>query len=184
MFLCLILAYVYYAPQTRAYRDTAFRACLCCCLSARFRWRCRSRSRRFFVEFVGIPHLPVTSPASVEAPPLQTSPKFPGSVPFSVKAEGDGLPHKFPRHNALICLFPSSMVSWFSHGHRWLPSGDATQMIPQPTFTENGADPILFTPVRHEADRIGYRHPTDLHTVALPRRQPPQATVRHACSPS
>jgi hypothetical protein len=29
-----------------------------------------------------------------------------------------------------------------AHGHRCLPSGDATQMIPQPTFTENGTDPI------------------------------------------
>ena len=33
------------------------------------------------------------------------------------------------------------MVCRRSHGHRWLPPGDAARMIPQPTFTENGTDP-------------------------------------------
>jgi hypothetical protein len=72
---------------------------------------------------------------------LQSSPQHPGSVPFSVKETGDGLPRKSPRHNILTCLFPSSMVGWLSHGHRCLPSGDATQMIPLPMFIENGTDP-------------------------------------------
>src|SRR5215218_5898554 len=64
-----------------------------------------------------------------------------GSVPFSVKETGDELPCKSPRHNALTCLVPSLMVCWLSHGHRCLPFGDSTQMMPQPTFTENGTDP-------------------------------------------
>jgi hypothetical protein len=33
-------------------------------------------------------------------------------------------------------------------------TGDATQMIPHPTFTENGTDPTSFTSVRNEADRV------------------------------
>jgi hypothetical protein len=67
-----------------------------------------------------------------------------GSVPFSVKAIGDELPCKSPRHNDLTCLVPSLMVCWLSHGHQCLPFGDATQMMPQPTVTENGTDPGNF----------------------------------------
>ncbi len=67
-----------------------------------------------------------------------------GSVPFSVKETGDGLPRKSPRHNVLTCLFPSLMVCRLSHRHRRVPSGDSTRMIPQPTFTENGTDPGNF----------------------------------------
>jgi hypothetical protein len=81
----------------------------------------------------------------------QTWPRLPGSVPFSVKEIGDGPLRKPPRHNVLTCLVPSSMVSRLSPGHRCLPCGDATQMIPQPTFTENGTDPTSFTLVGSEA---------------------------------
>ena len=68
-----------------------------------------------------------------------------GSVPFSVQEIGDGLPCQAPRHHALARSFPSSMVRWRSHGHRCVPSGDSTPMIPQPTFTENGTAPVFFT---------------------------------------
>jgi hypothetical protein len=65
-------------------------------------------------------------------------------VPCSVKEKGDGRLRKIPRHNALISLVPPSMGGWLSHGHRGLPSGDATQIIPQPPFTEHGTDPGNF----------------------------------------
>src|SRR5262249_16010386 len=67
-----------------------------------------------------------------------------GSVPFSVKEIGDRPLRKTPRYHVLTCLVPSSMVSCLAQGHRCLPSGDATPMIPQPTFTENGTDPRNF----------------------------------------
>jgi hypothetical protein len=54
----------------------------------------------------------------------QTSPKFPGSVPFSMKDIGDQPLRKTARHNVLTYLVPSSLVSRLSQGHRGLPSGD------------------------------------------------------------
>ena len=62
---------------------------------------------------------------------LQSSPRHPGSVPFSVKETGDGLPRQSPCHNVLTGLVPSSTVGWLSQGHRCLPSGDATPMMPR-----------------------------------------------------
>jgi hypothetical protein len=87
---------------------------------------------------------------------VHTWPQLPGSVPFSVKGKGDGLPHKCPRPTILTCLFSSSMVCWRSQGHRCRPSGDSTPMIPPPTFIENSTDPTSFTSVRSEADLIRY----------------------------
>jgi nicotinamidase-related amidase len=62
---------------------------------------------------------------------LQTASQFCGSVPFSVKEKRDGLPRQSPRHHVLTSLFLSSMVCRLSHGHRCLPSGHSTRMIPQ-----------------------------------------------------
>jgi hypothetical protein len=53
----------------------------------------------------------------------------------------DELPRQSPRHNVLTCLVPSSMGCWRSHGHRCLPSNDATQMMPPPTFIERSRRP-------------------------------------------
>jgi hypothetical protein len=68
-----------------------------------------------------------------------------GSVPFSMKEMGDGHHRKSPRHNGLTGLVRSWMVCWRSHGHRCVPSGDFAPMMPQPTFIENGIDPIFVT---------------------------------------
>jgi hypothetical protein len=70
----------------------------------------------------------------------QTSPKFPGSVPFLVKEKVMDFP-PIPAPQRSTLSFPSSQVCWLSHDHRCLPSGDSTQMMPQPTFIENGTDP-------------------------------------------
>jgi hypothetical protein len=70
-----------------------------------------------------------------------TSGKEIGSVPFSVKGTGDGLPRQSQRYNVRTCLFPSSMDCWHSHSHRCLPAGNSTPMMPPPTFIENGTDP-------------------------------------------
>jgi hypothetical protein len=81
------------------------------------------------------------------AAPEQTPPSFAtdvnkmGSVLFSVKETGDGLPRYSPCYNVLTGLVPSSTAGWLSQGHRCLASGDATPMMPQPTVTENGTDP-------------------------------------------
>jgi hypothetical protein len=64
-----------------------------------------------------------------------------GSVPFSVREKADRLLRKPLYPKAFIYLVPSLMVRWFSPGRRWLPSGDGMQIMPQPTFTENGTDP-------------------------------------------
>jgi hypothetical protein len=53
-------------------------------------------------------------------------------VPFSVKETGDELPRQSPCHSALTGPILSSRVGWLSQGHRCLPSGDATLMMPQP----------------------------------------------------
>jgi hypothetical protein len=73
-----------------------------------------------------------------------------------VNETGDGHPRQSPRHHVLTGLVPASMVCWHSQGHRCLHSSDSTQMIPQPTFIENGTDPVSFPLVRNEADCIGY----------------------------
>ncbi len=87
----------------------------------------------------------------------QPSPKFPGSVPFSVKETGDGLPHQSPRHNVLTGLVPSSMVCWRSQGPQCLPAGHATPMMPQPPVIENGTDPGNFdeSPIPRRGRRAG-----------------------------
>jgi Flagella basal body rod protein len=42
----------------------------------------------------------------------QTPPRPPGSVPFSMKVEGDGHHCQSPRHSALAYPIPASMVLW------------------------------------------------------------------------
>jgi hypothetical protein len=56
-------------------------------------------------------------------------------------------PRESLRHHVPTGLAPSSTLCWLSQGHRWLPSGDATRMMPQPPFIEHGTDPTLFTSV-------------------------------------
>jgi hypothetical protein len=92
-----------------------------------------------------------------EASP-QPSSRHRGSVPFSVKEKGNGLPRHSPRHNGLTWLVPFSIVCWRSQGYRCLLSGDATPMMPQPTFIENSTDPTSFTLVGSELDLVG-KHP-------------------------
>jgi hypothetical protein len=85
---------------------------------------------------------------------VQTSSRFPGSVPFSVKPKGHGPLLKAPRHNVFTSLVSFSMGSRLSQGHRCLPAGDSMRRNPPSTFTENGTDPIPFTLVRNELDPI------------------------------
>jgi hypothetical protein len=77
----------------------------------------------------------------VRSASMRTGVKEAGSVPFSVKENWDGLPRRSPRHNVSTCLVPSSMVCRLSHGHGCVSSDDATRMLPQPPFIENGTDP-------------------------------------------
>jgi hypothetical protein len=55
------------------------------------------------------------------------------------------LARKPPHYNVLTGFVPSSIVCRLSHGHRCLPAGDSTPMMPPPTFIEPGTDPIFVT---------------------------------------
>jgi hypothetical protein len=62
----------------------------------------------------------------------QTSSRFHGSVPCSVKAIGDKLSRQSPPHNVLTSLVRASMVCRRSHGHQCVPAGDSTPTMLRP----------------------------------------------------
>jgi hypothetical protein len=59
------------------------------------------------------------------------------------------------RHSVPACPFLSSIVRWLPYGHRCLPTGDATPMMPQPTVIENGIDPWILASF---AEKLIYRN--------------------------
>jgi len=69
-----------------------------------------------------------------------------------------GLSAKPPRHNVLTGLVPASLGSRLSQGQRYLPSGDATPMMPQPTFAKNDTDPQNHDAVCGAAGGLQARH--------------------------
>jgi 5-methylcytosine-specific restriction endonuclease McrA len=71
----------------------------------------------------------------------QTSPKFPGSVPFSMTAE-ECRPHqKPPPHSAPTCLVPSSMVLRCTLATKTSSGRLCYAPSSTSTFIENGTDP-------------------------------------------
>ena len=53
-----------------------------------------------------------------------------------------------PQRHHLSCFLLDGLLA--SHGHRGRASGDSMQMIPPPTFTENGTDPMSVTSIACE----------------------------------
>ncbi len=103
--------------------------------------------------------------------PLATEVKVIGSVPLSMTKEDIGLT---TNPCAPTCRLLSSMVLRPPHRHICFPFGYSTQIIPQPAFIENGADPqcsdAVWPRVVRPSPRVGDRHTRGCVLWPLPGR--------------